>query len=437
MYGTHTLRHSDSEKINRQSRESNRAAISTLKLLVRNSSLKAPACFFSKLHNVTKYYLITSILLATLMGVAFLSTACQPTPEKEPITRREEEIWDAITSGEFKKLETPYYISHDYVQFQKLRVSFEAEVVVPNVTAYPVVEVTKKIFSDDDILDLIKLCSGKNNELFSEWRLSKDEWLQKLALVKMHEGTERVTEEWLDTLQNNYENSPEIIKNPLVSISDLPLGINSTVYVQADNNQISMYSVTRNSNFFVYYRDVFLDVYAASEFSDDQFDENFETKEHFLWRKPSDPGISQEEAYNKALEYVDELGVELDLYMAEPCSIILDQVNKSSGWMFTFTKSISGLQFPFQPGWVYLNPDALPSCGAPWSQEVFRIAINEEGVWMLWWNGASEISHTIAESAQLESFTTIKKRISDQLNYIYGTHDNGSGGLDFQITKIT
>ena len=45
-----------------------------------------------------------------------------------------------------------------------------------------------------------------------------------------------------------------------------------------------------------------------------------------------------------ALKYIGRMNIELKLFSAEPCAILLDQCDKSTGWMFTFTRTISDLQ---------------------------------------------------------------------------------------------
>jgi hypothetical protein len=175
----------------------------------------------------------------------------------------------------------------------------------------------------------------------------------------------------------------------------------------------------------------------ASFYEDSDFDPEFDTIEHFSWIQPGEPEISQENAYSEALKYIDEMGIGLEIYAAEPCTVLVNQVKKSTGWQFAFTRSISKLQAQYNDIGLMVSPFSVPSYGAPWLQEMCRIVVDKDGLCILWWQGASEISNVIASSVQLESFNNIEQRIVNQLNYMYGTHENGSGyGLDIKITEI-
>ena len=65
------------------------------------------------------------------------------------------------------------------------------------------------------------------------------------------------------------------------------------------------------------------------------------------------------------------------------------------------------------------------------------MAVDKEGICSINWMGASQIKSTLAETVQLEKFDVIKDRIANQLNFVYGTHENANGiGLDIKVDKI-
>ena len=164
--------------------------------------------------------------------------------------------------------------------------------------------------------------------------------------------------------------------------------------------------------------------------------ENVNMQEYYDWLMPNKPNISYEDAYNLSQHYLQAMGIDLELHYSEPCTIVRQQVKKSVGWTFTFTRNCSGLQAQFLDGqWVYINPDAPPAAGAPWNQEVCIMAFDKDGLCKLWWQGA--VSTSESKSVEVEEVEDIKKNIRQQLYQMYGTHKNGVGaGLDIVVERV-
>ncbi|MEA4849634.1 MAG: DUF6034 family protein, partial [Clostridiaceae bacterium] len=311
------------------------------------------------------------------------------------------------------------------------------DVIVPETTAYPVVAVTKRTFSDEELLTLIKRFAGSNNELYSKWDLTKQEWADKQIKFKQADPDEKLAPDYLDYLQGKYDEAEEEVKNPLVDISDLSTEQSSSVFVKQDNNTVALFKLFRNENYFAYLRDMFLEQAPASVYKDSDFDAANETIEQFRWRQSKDPEISQEEAYAQALKYIDELKIDLELYKAETCTFLVDVVDKSVGWKFTFTRKISNAQVQYELRGFNIDKDAMPSYGAPWNEEVCAIGIDKNGLCFLESSGASQISRVVIDTTELEQFEIIQQRITNQLNYIYGAANRGNGiGLDIKVTEI-
>ncbi|MDD5017046.1 MAG: DUF6034 family protein [Eubacteriales bacterium] len=383
-----------------------------------------------------------SALLAAALLITCFTTACQPTPETEIVVGRQEDVLEnveTVASDDFEPIEVPDHVTETYDKYIYISMNMDADVVVPETAAYPVTEVTKKAFSDDDILSFIALCAGTNDELYLGWSLTKDEYLQWLTELMQYEDTGIVTQDYLDYLQEAYEKAPVEADNTPVSISDL-LADGPSVYVQT-GEYISKFGFTRNGNVLSYTRDMNMTVYTERMVAEDQFAENMgDTVERFEWLQPGEPEISQEDAYAIALEYIEALGIDLDLYNAEPCSVVTRYVHKTTGWQFTLTRTISNLKthYKLYDGGTEWSTDTAPSYGSPWGQEVCTISVDKDGLCGLWWRGASEISSTVVASAQLEDFDTIQQRIVNQLQYNYGTrlYQDTEYGYEIEITEI-
>lgn len=376
-----------------------------------------------------------AVLTVIILAMCFLS-ACQPTPKSSAVIGRQQDILEnvsSVPSGEFKKIDTPQHISKKYENFAKLKVTFDADVSVPETNAYPVTEVNKRRFADNDILSLIKLFTG-SDKIYSKWDLNKSEWQQMITEVKPYVASGKINKTYLNALQKDYDNADTTVRNTQVDISNFPKGKLSTAYIPNGNNRVSKFMFTHDDNEFIYYRDLFLEAYPESLYSD--FGTNEGTKENKEWMLPGEPEISKEDAYKEALKYVNELNAGLELYSSEPCTVLVNQVQKSSGWIFIFTRKIAGLVTQYEDGVSEMNPDSLPSYGAPWKREALKIIIDKKGLCKLWWQGASAVSKTDAQSTELKPFTDITDRIAEQLNYIYGTQEKDGNGLDVSVTKI-
>lgn len=399
-----------------------------------------------------------SLVIVLTLGTVLLA-ACQPTPTIEPVVGRQEDVLasviaeqtpEAVPDSEtespvaespvvFKKIETPAHITETHNDYEKLDLSIDADITVPDATAYSVTEVTQRAFTKDDILSFIKLLAGRNDELYAEWNLNKDEWLEKLTKLKQLKDSGIVNKEWLKTVQDNYNEAPATVENRrMSSIDDLMVsGQGANCYVKNANGEISSFSVYNQGEILGYNRSNYMGICPASDYEDADYSSNWDTKEHFNWCKPGEPDISQEDAYSKVKQVLDTMGFDLELYTAEPCSIIVDSTDKTTGWQFVFTRAVSGLQMYFDTGGCFIDPNAMPSYGAPWSQEICTIAADKDGVCFMYWRGASTVGRTAVASAELEPFAGIQQRITNQFGYLYGAIENGSDRkMDIDIFNI-
>ena len=415
-------------------------AVTALAALFGNKGkLKERVVRLVKPHRKSKSAAVISALLALIMAAACFTTACQPTPEVEVVVGRQEDVLESVQTVEpddFEPYEAPEHVSEVYDDYPYLSITYDADVVVPETTAYPITEMSKREFTEEDMVSFIDLFIDGDYEMYAGWSLTKDDYLSLLTKVKEYEGTERVTDDNLNYLQELYEQATNDVENTQISsLSELPE--NRPLNIKNEDNIISRFMFDPNG--LAYYRnDNYMEVLPSSMTDDSQYEKNMDGDyEHFAWRQPGQPDISQEDAYAIALEYMDKLGIDLDLYAAEKCSFIKDFVDKTTGWQFTFMRRISNLRAIDDTGGLFMDPKAPPSYGSPWGQEQLTIAVDKNGLFSLWWRGASELSHTVTESAQLEDFDTIQQRITNQLNYLCATWGENQGKVfEINITKI-
>lgn len=374
----------------------------------------------------TSYAVVVISILCTILLAA---CHCQSIPEYL--------YFMTITRASDKATDVPNKLTSDLCPTESgLILVFDAQVNVPDVQNYSVATTEKKKHNDEDIQKYIYKLTG-STEIYSEWIYPRTFWEDKLKKAMSFGETNWFSEEYISMLEEKAHSCPDSPINSPANLSDYPVNVLSTAYACSEQNSISIIHFSRQSNTFIYFRDEFLSVYTDSEFSESQFDPAYETKEHFLWRKPGIPGITQEEGLKIAFNVLSALNVDLTLYKSQSCSIITDQIGKNTGWIYTFTRNISGVQSQFEQGWVYVNPKSVPRYVAPWSEEFFRIAVDEDGLAMVWWSGASEITGIPIENAKLLNFDEIHHNIECHLASIYGSHTNGDNNLKIVVSDIT
>lgn len=369
-------------------------------------------------------------------------SACQATPEEQVIIGRQTSILEEAAENQqiditFKEIETPSHVVEDYGLKGKAKVSYDAEVFTPETTAYPITRVEARTFTESTILEMIELLAGSNQPLYAEWERTKEEWHDRLLEVTPYIGTEKVNDDYVEYLQNAYENAETTTNNSVINISELEPNLLTNIYLPQESGEIAVFSVIGEGNHFVYFRNMETTVIPECFYSQNGFDSQMESEESFEWHKPDVPEITQEEAYDIAQNYLEALNIDLALFSTELCSTFTNSVEKHTGWHFTFTRKISNLEKQFYLKGSYINPDAMPSYGAPWEEEVVMMAIDGEGVCQLSWYGASIVKKIEHSTVELHAFDEMQKKIAQQLGYMYATHEADGVGLDIVVTKIT
>ncbi|KKI51553.1 DUF6034 family protein [Christensenella hongkongensis] len=272
-----------------------------------------------------------------------------------------------------------------------------AEAMAPDKETYPITKVEKKIFTDEQILSYVQQFTN-STEMYSDWG----------AIGDLTKDTSTVS------------STSQLI------LSELESGVYHDAYIKQADGSIAQCTFARNHNNFAYRKNMNLEVYPQS-----LIDEDMATY------MPKSPSISKQSAHEQALEYANDIGAnDLSLFTEEACTIVLDGEIDSYGWIFTFTRNIDGLQKIYYPSSYYLNPNVPPDYGSPWEPEFLRIAINEEGLCLLWYEGACKITNEENMSAKIEDVDTMEAQAIDTLQKIFASSSTDEEALDINITKF-
>lgn len=333
------------------------------------------------------------------------------------------------------------HLSATFDEFPKFKVIFNADIDMPASNEYKTANATMKSLTIEDIEHLIHICVNDDSiQLFEQWNLSQDEWIKKLEKAKPYIGTEKVTERYIEWLEESIKSAHKTPTNTPFNLYNSPSGTPVVAYVKKESSDaVAMVAFIRDGDFlFSYQREEFIELVPESMAELRNFDPNTDTMEHFLRRKPETPTISHDEALKAAQQILRSLGTDLVLYSAEPCSILSNSaIDKETGWMFVFTRKAFSLQSRYEDSWIYVNPDYLPKHVSPWGNEYIKISVDSSGICSLIWQGASIIDKASSQEISLLSLDQVPQAIAKTLYKIYGTHRNENGeGLVFEITDI-
>lgn len=364
------------------------------------------------------------LILALLFLLSFVG--CKPTPSTSIISKDngDEYIEDAkINSDEFAALKVPTQVSESINKNGNLLLNIEAKVTIPDADSYTTVQVESKKITEKEIQSLISFFTNNESEsLYMEYLPSKDYWLQKISSAKKENITNQV---YLDYINTQYANAKEEkVAVPLV-FSELSSGVLYDAYIERKDGAVSICTFGKNYNDFSYKRNM-----------DQEFmEKSISTSDD--WAAPSDTDLTEQEAYSQAVTYLDYFDKSLELFSSEPCSVFTGAGIDSTGWSFMFTRNINGLRKTYKNDSLYLNPDSLPSYVAPWAQEVLNVIIDKDGLAFIRYQGGCVVREESEIHVKLSDFDSIKRKMIDQLYYIYGSHTNGQKkGLEITVSDF-
>lgn len=354
-----------------------------------------------------------------------------PTPASAGGFDSSSRLLSEMKPAPFEKIEIPSHVSDEFA-YEKLRVLWDADVTVPEIGAYAVMRAQKRELSKYEMLSVIEGLTGTAKDIYTSWTMSRGEVQALFEEAAAYEGTERLPKEYLKNLKNLLENAPERGEN--IPADKDKLDTYSSLYVPVDDGTVAQFVLS--DGFLYYVRDMYTEAYPQWDMTGSQFDSSYETKSHFEWKKPGEPELSKEAALAIAQEFLREMGMELAVKEAAPCSVLRNNVDKRTGWAFTFTREVAGLRFLDDRFSSYSvgNGDYAPKYMSGWGQEIATVMVDKAGIAKLKITGLSANVQTVMESVTLLAFDGIKCVISDTLNRQY-SHSELT--YDITVTSIS
>ena len=379
-------------------------------------------------------------VMSCLLAAALLS-ACQPTPEEEPVVNKGDGTLEEAIAAEAlppARYEAPETLRLDPFGTETFQVVVDAEVCVPDVERYPIVEVVLRTITTDWARDMMrKMANGEKVYTYqSEIAASKEQIEGEITLLQQQlanpdaylpagadEQTRAAAEkEWrelLEAWETLYQEAPDTFEPREVDMSDAAFRTASEFRgaVESGKQRETYLSVTAwyggpGGN--VEYNNL-VDVGMPFHFDMDSDLTDL-----------NDVTISAEEAVQIGLDFLAQLG-ETDF---APALIVAGYCDPEWGtdpipleewpqcYQIQFTRSVAGVPATYrEEHYDGIGADGRERYAPAYPQESIEMDIRDSGVTYMYWSTPSELGRTLNENVTLMPFEQVVERFCDQILY--------------------
>lgn len=347
-----------------------------------------------------------AVTLAALICV-FALAACQPTPGKEVVINQQRDYLETlVTSEQFVKTDAPARVDEAFRNpATGLTVRFAADIEVPEVDTYAVLEVEEKTYSDEELLRLFDYFKPEAI-LFQEIVYTKDQWLEQ---IMQYRNAGSMDESYIQHMTEQMNAAPDVFTPVAFSLDSVQAGGEYRAYCDNGDNTYAMFYGFKNGSRFSYAPDI--EAYCAGEDTIDPL-----LNQELMGDYEGEFPLSADSALPKALEVLEVLGFsDAELIGSQKSREYKHGIPSSKCWEFTFTHGNHGLKNIFRREVVMAGGDGLPApvLVAPWSQEVIKITIGTAGVLYVDVQGAISYKQELARNVVLLNFDELKLRIRE------------------------
>ena len=378
-------------------------------------------------------------VMSCLLAAALLA-ACQPTPEEDVVVNKGDGALEEAIAAEAlppARYEAPETLRLDPFGTETFQVVVDAEVCVPDVERYPIVEVVLRTVTADWARDMMyKMADGKTihtyqNEvpttkeqiegeitLLQQQLANPDAYLPAGADEQTRAAAEKEWRELLEAWETLYQEAPDTFEPRKVDMSDAAFRTVPEFRGAVDfGKQRETYlSVTGGAWGIVEFNN--LDDGVGLPFN---FDMDSDLTDL------NDVTISAEEAVQIGLDFLAQLG-ETDfapaLIVAGYCDPGGDDPGPIKEWpqcyQIQFTRSVAGVPATYREGHydaLLTAVDEKERYAPDYPQESIEMDIRDSGVNYMNWSTPSELGRTLNENVALMPFEQVVERFCDQILY--------------------
>lgn len=353
--------------------------------------------------------------------MSVMLTACQPTPEKKSVIgKSESDITEPLEKKVYDNkegiLNTPKnwneQVSHPGIS---LDIVVDAEIEVPNVSEYPILEIKPEEFTQNQIEELIGyFTNGRIDTLYDAdsplTKLQLEEMiiearsnLAKVSDPDLGLPSEIELEEYIENLEKQYANAPEVTNQEYVPIKlekepDSEYETFSALCNLGKKEPARILVMNKN------------DDDLSSMFCFD-YGAIYSTNVDLYGKQAEGVKITQEEAKNIVEEYIDELGFS-DMKVAkvetgENLNAQKDDNKFEQGYQITCVRWVKGIPvLPFERfGDLKYENDYI----AKWYDQKMLFMVDDSGVTSFRWLDYGNVYEILDESSKLLPFNEIQE----------------------------
>lgn len=382
------------------------------------------------------------VKISALLLMLLLCAACQPTPEKDVVINRGEENLEALirTTPDPDALSLSESVSalpagsrveegmivgrlllEDVPSAGAANVRFDADVIVPDLAAWPIYAVERSAWNADDRVAILKAAANgapiyapgmyqHASKAYYEQLLNEMKDSERVAVVdRIYAEDPDLSQTWTEQVQEFYRYAPQ-------SIELTPFDETSAA---KDDWTAAFFRIAET--------DVYMDFYAdgtkvtLSVFDRSIQDENYVRQGEWPGAEPGrelvHPSLTLEEAEQKAQAFLMQIGFgDATLSRAETRkaqrSNFFTFAMESEGYLLVFRKAINGI-----PGISPSHPEANPSdpYAAAWLQEGAELYVDSDGIWSLTWQNPTRITERLTDSAALLDYDALLAAVKARL----------------------
>lgn len=381
---------------------------------------------------------IVSLIMAMVMVLTCLTTACQPTPEEPIVIGKGDGLSDLIqstpdasigsspgststqtTDALFTKLEAQKHWSLKTTALgDKLNITTDVDIELPSVSQLPAATASLSEFTQED-LDKIADVLGVGNAEWTERIYMTKEHIEQCIIEDMAclaeyeaEGDDKMVErmeENIKSYKQMYIDAPyqseliniEFIIGEISSAEDLETGDNQTVIgfdgiTQVDGQPFSFYACSDVNG------DSVKRVYAS-------FDNVFFGGVDI--DAPYGVSLTKAQATEQADEIAKQLTNELRLCYITPAATN-NETSRNWGWACVFMREINGCPTAYETTAV---GHSLEAVNVPVNYEKMIIVMDDEGMVSFTWDNPMTIESIDNTDVSLLSFDKISQRATEQI----------------------
>ena len=410
-----------------------------------------------------KKRIITSVFIVCITFTC-LFAGCQPTPEVSVVVQRDE-IEEKIeeTPAPETTYEVPAHIK-DSAEDGTITVNIDADVTLPDVSAYPVFRLEPLVLTQERVDELVRYFAG-DNKLYKPGMLTKKDYEDALILAKrgqevdgeyvINEDTQRVVAELEETIKNAPDDSPKIYADTTLTCDTNEDG---SIDMNTSNNYLNVEIENENGNKAgcIFFRNYVEGESNATEFSfltsgytaesmlkriveqdkemKEEYDPDVLAKDTFLLDQmkanqerydelmSAPVSITMEDAQAIAQKAVDTLQIK-DMQMLTSGRAILEESGKG-GYVFEYIRQSGGIAGFQNTNGGLTSQKIEPEYKPPLEQEIVTVLVTDDGIQSFQWRGCAKVAETMTENAKLLPLEDVIERLKKQI-FIERAYDAG------------